>query len=304
MKATYLVSALVCSALPALVAPAHAGERGNVNHRTGVFEPSLSDLRQAADHENRAELARAASRLGPARLASALADPNPRTVRAALDALPLFSAGILLLGDVLTSLDAADETTRSHALRAAVALLAANDPTRIEDWEIANETTRGTCRAFATMAANEELPVATRLLAIQGLGDAGNTCAASLKPDSLLASPEPEIRRAAVLVSRANAGAALLTATNDRDSHVAAAAGARLCKFGLPTKGGAAQVFLPLRQLALAEGAAVEDVVEMLPCLVASADPADANVVVNLQNAFSPAICDAIKRLREKGLAP
>jgi hypothetical protein len=305
MKSTHLAWLLAFTTLLALVVPARAGEwGGNVNRRTGLFEPPLSDLRKAAEREDHAELARAASRLGPVRLARALADPDPRMVQAALDALPIFSAGILLLGDTLPCLAAADENTRFHAIRAVAALLAANDSSRLEEWEIANETTRAICRALATAATSEGLPVATRLLALQGLGDAGNTCAPSMKPGSLLASPEPEIRRAAVLMSGAKSSATWLTAANDSNSQVAAAAGARLCEVGLQTNVSSILVSHGLRQLALANGAAAEDVVEMLPCLAASADPADAKALVDLRNTASAAIRTAIGRLREKGTAP
>jgi hypothetical protein len=101
-----------------------------------------------------------------------------------------------------------------------------------------------------------------------------------------------------VLLFDAKAGSALRVAANDSDGRVAAAAGARQCRFRLPTEGP------PLRQLALAEGAAAEDVVEMLPCLAVSTDPADARALQNLRALGSPAVRDAIKRLRENGVTP
>jgi hypothetical protein len=304
MQATHLIAALACSALLALVAPAHAGERGDVNRRTGLFEPPLSDLRRAAEREDRAELARTAARLGPARLAKALADPDARTVRAALDALPLLSAGLLLLGEVLPLLGAPDDGTREHAVRSVAALLASSDPARLEEWEIADETTRAICRALAAVAGTEGLPLTTRLLAVQSLIGSRSVCAPSAKPTTLLSSPEPEIRRAAVLLLDVKAGALLRAAADDSDGRVAAAAGARLCRFKLPTKDSITLVAHPLRQLALAEGAAAEDVVEMLPCLAASADPADARALQELRSLASPAIRDATRRLKENGVTP
>ncbi len=303
MPASQLIPALACSALLALVPRAHAGERGNVNPRTGLFEPPLSDLRKAAEREDHTELARTAGRLGPARLAKALADPDARTAQAALDALPLLPAGILLLGEAFPLLGAADDTTRAHAVRSVVALLASSDPARLEEWEIADETTRATCRALAAVAGTEGLPITTRLLAVQSLVGQHSACAPSAKPTTLLSSPEPEIRRAAVLLFDAKAGSALLAAANDSDGRVAAAAGARLCGFRLPTEGSTTATH-PLRQLALAEGAAAEDVVEMLPCLAASTDRADAQALQDLRNLGSPVVRDAIKRLRETGVTP
>ena len=47
---------------------AGAAERASINRRTGLYEPPVSDLRKAAERGDRAELSRAATRLGPAHL--------------------------------------------------------------------------------------------------------------------------------------------------------------------------------------------------------------------------------------------
>jgi hypothetical protein len=335
MKSTYLLSTLICAVDLLLVAPAQGAppasanvtapdaqsaaavyRRPLINRRTGLFEPPLSDLRKAAQRGDRAELARTANRLGPARLAKALGDSDPRIVAAILDSLPLFPGGILVLENVPPLLSAADQTVREHALRATTTLLAHNDAASLSDWEITSETIQSTCRALATLSATEGVPVPMRLLAIQGLAEATRSCGSNSRLGQPLASPEAEVRRAAVLsvVADARASEILRAATRDSDLRVAAAAGARLCKLGLPTQttqtaqttqATQATQARPLRQLIQAGGAAApnveaaEDVVDMLPCLVSSKDPADAKALDDLQGSHVPAIRDAIKRLRE-----
>ncbi|HEX7597696.1 MAG TPA: hypothetical protein VF518_05740, partial [Polyangia bacterium] len=197
-------------------------------------------------------------------------------------------------------------------------LLAANDAISLADWEVAPETTQSTCRALAAVAANEGERLPSRLVAIQGLSDAPVACAPNRKPTELLASSEPEIRRATVLALLPNSApastSALLVAAQDRNGGVAAAAGARLCERRakspalpvdppllplppLPTQP-------PLRKLVLSEGALPEDVMAMLPCLAASADPADRKALEELQSGGSVTVREAIRRLQEKAASP
>jgi hypothetical protein len=294
MKGTILVSTLAGLALLAQLAPARAGERAVVNRRTGLFEPPVADLRKAAERGDRAELARAAGRLGPARLLRTLADPDRRLVLAALESIPLLPAGILLLDQVVPLVAGPDPAIRERALRTAAALLA-GDADRLAEWEVPTESTRAACQVLAATAANESEPIATRLVALQGLADAASTCAGSLKPAQLLTSRTPEIRRAAVLALPAEPAAneSLLAAARDSDGRVAAAAGARLC--ARRAKSRAPAVEPPLHQLALAEGAAPEDVLDMLPCLLASKDPQDQKAVETLRATGTSAIRDAGK---------
>lgn len=302
MKGTILVSTLACWSL--LATPARAGERAAVNRRTGLFETSLADLRKAAERGDRAELARAAGRLGPGRLAKALADPDRRTVLAALEGIPLVASGILLLDQVLPLIASADAAIRARAVRTATGLLGDGDPDRLAEWEIPAETTRAACRALAAAAANENEQIATRLAAMQGLADATATCAGSLKPAQLLSSRVPEIRRAAVLALPVEPAAndALLAAARDSDGRVAAAAGARLC--ARRAKNRALPTQPPLHQLALADGAAAEDVIDMLPCLLASKDPADGKALEELRERGPGAVRDALKADTEKRAHP
>jgi hypothetical protein len=296
MKPTIRTWALV--ALLASASNALAAERAAVNRRTGLYEVPMSDLRKAAEQGDRAELARVAARLGLARMAKALQDPDRRIVMAALDGAPLLSSGILLLEGILPLLAATDEGLRAHAVAASAALFAASDAARLADLEVAEETAQATCRVLAQVASNEAETLSTRLLAMQGLSDSPAVCAASRKPAELLASREPEIRRAAVLGLLPNSSPALVAAAQDRDGGVAAAAGARLCERRTQKQPLPAEP--PLRKLALAEDAQPEDVIAMLPCLAASADPADRATIEELRTHGATAVRDAIKRSQAK----
>ena len=302
MKCTMWNWAILLTTTLALTSAAQAAEHASVNRRTGLYEPPMTDLRKAAERGDRAELARVAARLGPARLAKALQDPDKRIVLAALDSVPLLTSGILVLESVVPLLASTDETIRGHAVATASALLAGSDGISLADWEVAGETVQATCRALAAVAANEAEPLPSRLTAIQGLSDSPVACAPSRKPAELLSSHEPEIRRATVLALLPNSlpmsTSALLAAAQDRNGGVAAAAGARLCE--RRAKNQPLPTDPPLRKLALAEGALPEDVMGMLPCLAASADPADRKAVEELQTSGSSTVREAARRLQEK----
>jgi hypothetical protein len=285
MKYGLLLWTLLASSL--LAGSAAAGERAAVNRRTGLLEPPVSDLRKAAERGDRAELARVAGRLGPARLAKALGDGDRRVVQAALDGIPLVDSGILVLADVLPLMAASDPALRAQAVHAVSILFVKHDATSLVEWEIPGETVQAACRALGGLAGKEGEPVATRLSAVQGLLDAG--CTAAVKATVLYASTEPEIRRAAVLYLLPDSNDALLAAAKDADERVAAAAGVRLCRRKVTDK-------TPLHQLAAAPGAAPEDIVDMLPCLTASTDTEDRKAVDELRAHGPAAVREALKR--------
>jgi hypothetical protein len=303
MNGNNIIWALVCSAQLAFVASAHAGERPSVDRRTGLLELPLSDLRKAAERGDRAELARVATRLGPARVAKALQEADRRTVLAALEAVPVLSSGLLLLQDILPLLTATDDGVRARAVATTSALMATNDGARFEELEVTEETAQATCKSLAAVAANESESLPTRLLAVQGLSDAPAPCVATRKSVELWTARAPEIRRAAVLALLPNSApvGALAAAMKDRDGSVAAAAGARLCEQRAKNQPLPAEP--PLRQLALAEAALPEDVVAMLPCLAASADPADQSALAELQAHGATTVRETVRRLRETNAA-
>jgi hypothetical protein len=118
------------------------------------------------------------------------------------------------------------------------------------------------------------------------------------KTTDLLAAREAEIRRAAVLGFLPSSAPALIAAAKDRHGAVAAAAGARLCERRTQKQPLPAEP--PLRKLALAENTLPEDVVGMLPCLVASTDPADRAAIEELRTNEAMAVREAITRAEKK----
>lgn len=296
------VAALACAAALLLGVPAAAAERATVNRRTGLFEIPFSELRKAAERGDRAELARTAGRLGPARLGKALGDGDRRVVLAALEGIPLVPGGVLLLDPVVALLAAPDEGVRERAVRTVASLLAEHDAGSLAEWEISSDTVKGACQRLATVAADEKGQLTTRLQALQGLADAGPVCAGSLPPESLLGSAQPEIRRAAVLALPAGTEAttALLAAARDNDGRVAAAAGGRLCQRRAKLPVGQR----PLRELARAQTAAPEDVIDMLSCLADSTDAADRATLNELREHGTAAIRDATRALVERRPQP
>lgn len=297
MRTPVSLVAIVCSL--SLAVGARAAEPAIVNRHTGLFEPPVSDLRKASERGDRADLARAATRLGAARLSRLLADPDRKTVLAALDAAPLVDGGVLLLETAVPLLASSDAVVRAHAVAAAATLFAQNSPARLCEYEVAPESVSAACHALAVLAATEGEPLGTRISAIQALIDAGGACGNHLRLDLLLTSREPEIRRAAVLavpeVAARSTKGPLVAALKDTDVRVAGAAAAQLCRLLGPRQAVPPLLF----RLVLANEVPAEDVVDLLPCLAASSDAADQKALTQLQQGGQAAVRDAIKRLRE-----
>jgi hypothetical protein len=303
--AAHVVSLL---ALSMLAAPAYAGERAaadraTVNRRTGLFEAPLSDLRKAAERGDRAELARVAGRLGPARLAKALADADRRIVLAALEGTCLVESGILLLESVVPLAASPDEAIRQRSVRTLAALLAQADAVSLAEWEVGTESTQVACQALLRVAVKEDEKTVIRLDATQALADAAMLCPRNnLKVAPLFGSKQPEIRRAAIsLLPDADAAEMVRAAASDKSGLVAAAAAARLCKDRQQSKRPAARGEPALGPLALSEAALPEDVVEILPCLFASGDPADRKALDELGKTGPAAVREAVKKLLDSG---
>jgi hypothetical protein len=294
LRPTLLLAALIASALSPRTSVA---ERPSINHRTGLYEAPLSDLRKASERGDLAELARAGERIGPARMAKALADRDGRIVRAALEAIPLLRSGVLLIAQVAHSARAADRSIREQGLRALSRLLGTTNGEQLAAWEVPAESLRAACQALIAAASNEAEQSSLRLLALQGLADAGLLCAVSFHPSQLLKSNDPQVRRAAVLALPASpqTKAEIAIALKDRDGRVAAAAGARLCALA----GGAvaASTEPSLGKVALAEGAVIEDVVDLLPCLARSKVAEDERALETLRSRGPAVVRNAIKSL-------
>jgi hypothetical protein len=295
MKATHIL--VMGLAAMASTSAAFAAERSTINRRTGLYEPPLTDLRKASERGDRAELARTASRLGPNRLTKALADSDRRTVLAALEAAPLLAEGVLLLDGIVPLLGATDDDVRERAVRSTSALLHEHDRSSLAEWEVSNETMGAACLALLRVAGKDGEKLSARLSALQGLADAAAYCSTTKPLAELVGKGPAEIRRAAVLAlpmdDNPTVRNALVVASKDPDARVAAAAGARLCHANAPAASAT-----PLRQLALAADVLAEDVVDMLPCLAASKDPADSKAIEQLATSGSPAVKAAIKNFK------
>jgi hypothetical protein len=297
MKSTVPAWILVASWL--FIAPA-AAEHSPTNHHTGLVEAPLAGLRKAAQRGDRAELGRWAARIGVARLARALSDPDRSLVLAALDSVPFLPGRLLLLDAVLARCESADPQVKESALRTIGVLLDDTDPDLLDAWEIPAETTQAACRVLAAAAGSPDRAIDLRLAALQSLADASALCAAKSDLLAVLRDPSPEIRRAAVLVTlptNLRGLSALREASKDPDASVASAAGAALCRQQLAPRVKSAPVpARPLRELVVAQPTPVEDAAEMLSCLGDSTDPADLKTLEDLRAKGSPLLRDIPKR--------
>src|SRR3954447_26155469 len=94
------MSLLLLACALALAGPAKA-DHPSYNRHTGLFEPSFAELERAVERGDRAEVARWAARIGPARLAEALRGGDRARVVAALEAIGLLPGNVRLLEAVI-----------------------------------------------------------------------------------------------------------------------------------------------------------------------------------------------------------
>jgi len=280
------------------VAPGAAAERPSYNRRTGLLEVPLLGLRKAAERGDRAEMGRWAARIGAARLAKALADPDRSLALAALDSVPYLPDRLLLLDAVLAQCDSTDTQVGERALRTVGALLGDADASLLDAWDVPDEVAGRACRVLAAAAGRTERSIDARLAALQSLADGNALCAGRNDLSALVHDPSPEIRRAALLVLSPNGArglSALREASKDTDPGVVAAAGVALCRQQLAQRTKLAPRSVPARpwrELVLAPGTPAEDAAEMLSCLVDSTDPTDAKAIEELRSKGSPLLRD------------
>ena len=298
MKSPASTWILVASCLS--IAPASAAEHPSTNPHTGLVEAPLAGLRKAAQRGDRADLGRWAARIGVARLARALADPDRSLVLAALASVPFLPGRLLLLDAVLARCESADPQVKESALRTIGVLLDDTDPDLLDAWEIPAETAQAACRVLAATAGSPDRAIDLRLAALQSLADASALCAARSDLLAVLRDPSPEIRRAAVLVTLPTNVRTLSTlreASKDPDASVASAAGAALCRQQLtPRVKSVPGPARPLREFVVAQSTPVEDAAEMLSCLADSMDPTDVKTLEDLRAKGSPLLRDIPKR--------
>jgi hypothetical protein len=301
------MSLLLLACALALAGPANGKvEHPTYNRRTGLFEPSFGELERAVERGDRAEVARWAARIGPARLAEALRASERARVVAALEAIGLLPGNVRLLEAVSPLVASAEAPVAERAVRVLGQLLDATEPRRLEEWDVPADAVARACRALADVAARAAAPAELRLGAIDALADATFACRpVALGP--LLSDPQPAIRRAALLAQRARdeiPSTLLRQALADPDPGVVSALAVAWCRHRLlagprattaadlarlpagPSGGG--NPTPPLRELAAAESTPVEDALELVPCLAVSSDPADRHALEQLRKAKSP----------------
>ena len=299
MKHNAAVSALALSLL--FIASSATAERPSYNRRTGLLEVSLLGLRKAAERGDRAEMGRWAARIGVARLAKALLDPDRSLALAALDCVPYLPDRLLLLDAVLAQVDSTDTQVGERALRTMGALLGDADASLLDAWDVPDEVAGRACRVLAAAAGREDRSIGVRLTALQSLADANAICAGRNDIMVLMHDASSEIRRAAVLLVPANGVrtlSALREASKDADLGVVAAAGVALCRLQLAPRSKLTPPSAPARpwrELVLAPGTPAEDAAEMLFCLVGSTDPTDAKAIEELRSKGSPLLRDLAK---------
>jgi hypothetical protein len=280
-------------------------EKPTYNRHTGVFEPSFAELERAVERGDRADVARWAARIGPARLAEALRGSDRARTVSALEAINLLPGNVRLLDVVTPLVPSADAAIATRAVRALGLMLDASEPRRLEEWDVPADAVARGCRALVDTATRPTAPLELRLDALDALADTTMLCRPA-PLTTLLSDGAPAIRRAALLAWRANEelpAATLRQGLVDGDRGVVSAtavawcrhrlqAGARppspeLTRLPAATPGGGVP---PLRELIAAESTPVEDAIELLPCLAASTDPADRQALEQLRRAKTPAV--------------
>jgi hypothetical protein len=263
----------------------------HANERTGKLVPPYAELMKARKRGDRSALGRLADRMGPARLAQAMAGSDPRVAEAALTAAPLARGGILLVGTIADQLWAQDPARAVAAAAALGALLDGAIPTALEDWDVPPDLVSRACGGLHAVAARREATAPVRLAALDAILAAAPSCGSYGDLASLARDPSAEIRRAAVLVAAAGPErtAVLSSAIGDSDKSVSAAAAAGECRVeSRAPRGGkerppAAPAIATARTMAAAPSTPPADAVEMLDCLAAGGTPADRTLLDELR---------------------
>jgi hypothetical protein len=297
---------------------AKAPDKPVFNRHTGLFEPPFSELERAVQQGDRADVARWASRIGPARLAEALRGPDRARKVAALEAVGALPGNVRLLEVVTPLVGSGDAAVAERAVRAVGQMLDASEPRRLEEWDVPADAVARGCRALSDAAGRAQAPQEVRLGAIDALADATLLCRPA--PLGLLADGSPAVRRAALLAQRARdelPAQTLRQALADPDPAVVSAAAVAWCRHRLlagprPTPASeltrlpagpppGTSTAPPLRELAVAETTPVEDAVELLPCLALSSDAADRQALDQLRKSKTPALRARATELANSG---
>jgi hypothetical protein len=280
------------------------------NERTGRLIPALAELVKAHRRGDQSALGRLADKLGPARLAEAIAGADGHVAEAALAAAQLAHGGVSLVGPIAVELGAADPARAAAAAAALGALLDGATPSAIEDWDVPPDVVARACAGLRILAWKSDATPAVRLAALDAALEAAPLCGPAGDLAPLAHDAAPAIRRAAVLVSAVGTSreTILRDAIADPDRGVRAAAVAADCRVeGRMGAGGketppSAQSIGAARALATAPTTPAEDAVEMLDCLAAAGTPADRALLDGLRRGPPSALRDRAVELGD--LAP
>ncbi|HVT07086.1 MAG TPA: hypothetical protein VHO67_06495 [Polyangia bacterium] len=279
-RATVLVLAALGAAFALGQGPA-AARAHRADARTGKLVPAMAELVKARKRGDRTALGRVGDRIGPARLAAAIAGADARIAEAAMTAAPETRAGVLLIGTIADQVSGPDARARA-AVEALGRLLDGSRPAALEHWEVPPDDVARACAAVHGLAGRTAAPLDTRLQAIDASLAAAPTCGVPRDAVGWARDSAPEIRRAAVLLAAAGTDrtAVLRQAIADGDQRVSAAAVAADCRVEARNATGRElapdpQAVAAARSLVAARTTAAADAVEMLDCLAAAATPAD-----------------------------
>jgi hypothetical protein len=272
----------------------------HANERTGKLVPAFAELVKARKRGDRSALGRLGDRIGPARLAQAIAGTDQRVAEAALAAAPLARGGIVLVGTIADQLAASDPARAVAAAAALGTLLDGAAPTAIEDWDVPPDLVARACGGLHALAARREATAPARLAALDAILEAAPSCGSYGDLALLARDPAGDIRRAAVLVAAAGPerAAVLPSAIADGDPSVSAAAAAAECRVEARAVGGgkerppAAPAIATARTMAAAATTSPADAVEMLDCLAAAGTAADRTLLDQLRRGSASPVRD------------
>ena len=273
-------------ALPgrAFAQPGKVALRPAAGNRTGLAEASASGLEAAVGRGDRAEIARWAERLGPARLIRLLDADDRGTVLAALEATRLLEGNVRLLAPVTRLLVDSDVRVAERAAITAGELLRADRLGKLLEWEISAPEVADACNALARVADRNGAPLTLRVSALDALAEGHAFCRVSIPLGTLSGDVWPEVRRAALLapqIVRVQSVDTIGEISADMVPQVAGAAATVWCRHRLeslrkpPLPDQSRQRLGRMRALVLMDSTPAEDAIEMLPCLALSPNPED-----------------------------
>jgi hypothetical protein len=283
LGATGLASAQPVKPRQGAVSPRPAG-RPSFDPRTALLEASVAGLTSASVRGDRAELARWADRIGPARMAALLQRRERATLLAALDGTRTLEGNVRLLPWVTRLIGDGDAQVAERAIQTVGELLRADQLGKLLEWEVAAVEVGAACAALARAADQTSAPQPLRQRALEALAEGYAFCRVSIPAASLDGEMWPELRRAALLapqIVRTKPVDAIGEMTSDRSPQVAAAAGAIWCRHRFEplrrqgVNDEARRRFVRMRALVMQPTISAEDAAEMLPCLSLSRDPED-----------------------------